>query len=331
MEISATATANDDVIVRKTARSTVQVEKTKPASPKTSVKIGLLERLRTVRSWLFFLIGGIFLILMAVMVYWNAHSLFPSLMDEELLPPEDVPMILVPAGPFEMGSEDGNIREKPVHTVRLDDFYIDQYEVTNAHYAVCVVEGVCDPPLDNSSSTRRSYYGNAKFADYPVIYVTWDAARSYCEWRGARLPTEAEWEKAARGGIKGANYPWGNTFVGTIANYCDINCENDWRDQNFDDGYADTAPIGTYPPNGFEQYDMAGNVEEWTADWYDFEYYSNSPESSPTGPDNGVRRVSRGGSRIHSGSDLRVYIRGHHDPFGTYNAIGFRCVRDASP
>jgi formylglycine-generating enzyme required for sulfatase activity len=241
-----------------------------------------------------------------------------------------VPMALVPAGSFQMGSEDGKDIEKPVHTVTLDDFYIDQYEVTNAHYAECVGAGVCDPPSQTASYTRESYYGEAEYADYPVIYVNWKAAQTYCQWRDARLPTEAEWEKAARGGLEGAQYPWGDEFDGTLVNYCDTNCYRSWKDEDFDDGFDDTAPVGRYPPNGYGLYDIGGNVSEWVADWYDSEYYANSPESNPTGPKNGEYRVLRGGGWNHNSYFLRVANRAISNPYSSY-FVGFRCVGSVAP
>ena len=152
-------------------------------------------------------------------------------------------MVRVPAGPFLMGSEDGGQDEQPEHSVVLDEFTIDQYEVTNAHYKQCVDAGVCDPPERVDSETRPRYFGEPEFANYPVIGVTWADAQTYCEWRGARLPTEAEWEKAARG-TDGRILPWGDTFDPTVLNYCDSNCADccgiPWADMAHDDGYADT-------------------------------------------------------------------------------------------
>jgi formylglycine-generating enzyme required for sulfatase activity len=257
---------------------------------------------------------------------------------------QGVPMALVPAGFFEMGIDADDAwkecqkfsdpctrgtfdREEPVHTVTLDDFYIDQYEVTNNGYAECVDVGVCDHPSDTSSDTRDSYYGNAEYADYPVIYVDWDAAQTYCQWRGARLPTEAEWEKAARGGLDGAMYPWGNGFDETLANFCDINCKSNQANTDFDDGYEDTAPVGMYSPNDYELYDMAGNVYEWVADWYDGNYYTKAQESNPTGPEDGEYRVIRGGSWGSTIDSLRVAYRGDFFiPKDTHSLIGFRCA-----
>ncbi|MBI1879011.1 MAG: SUMF1/EgtB/PvdO family nonheme iron enzyme [Chloroflexi bacterium] len=129
----------------------------------------------------------------------------------------EVKRVLVEAGPFEMGSENGDENEKPIHTVTLEDFNIDQYEVTNAQYAACVDADVCDSPLSASSASREGYYGNPEYADYPVINVNWDQAGAYCKWRMGQLPTEAQWEKAARG-TDGRTYPWGEEIDCNRAN-----------------------------------------------------------------------------------------------------------------
>jgi formylglycine-generating enzyme required for sulfatase activity len=238
-----------------------------------------------------------------------------------------VSMALVPAGSFEMGSETGDSDEEPIHTVMLEDFYIDQYEVTNAQYAECVDTGVCDPPEINRSYKRPYYYGNTTYADYPVIRVSWYDAQTYCQWRDARLPTEAEWEKAARGGLEGKLYPWGDKSP-----ICEIGFPNGAKfDDNKGCNDADTEKVGTYEPNGYGLYDMAGNVWEWTADWYDSAYYANSPIKNPVGPETGQSRVMRGGSCSYSSFSLRVYYRKYFSPtYSSFN-IGFRCARDASP
>ena len=140
-------------------------------------------------------------------------------------------MIYIPAGDFTMGRENGTPKEKPVHQVYLDYFWIDQTGVTNAMYAKCVSDGICKEPSKKKSYTHDSYYGNSNFNNYPVIYVDWNMAKTYCEWRGHRLPTEAEWEKSALG-PNGNTYPWGNIFDGTKANFCDINCPGGWGASN---------------------------------------------------------------------------------------------------
>ena len=243
-----------------------------------------------------------------------------------------IPMALVPSGAFEMGSNDGAEDEAPVHTVTLDNFYIDQYEVTNSQYAVCEKAGICDPTTDTtafeSSYSRRIYYGNPEFSNYPVIYANWYEAKKYCEWRGGRLPTEAEWEKAARGGLEGKSFPWGDEPP-----ICAAGAKNGAR---FDDNNAcnntDTGKVGRYSPNNFGLYDMAGNVLEWVSDFYDENYYGSSPANNPAGPAEGKYPVVRGGSWNNSFDHLRVSDRLFNDPkSGSFN-IGFRCVRtDTTP
>ncbi len=207
-------------------------------------------------------------------------------------------MVYVPAGEFTMGTNNGPNHSKPAHTVFLDAFWIDKFEVAIESYIKCVDAGRCSPPSHTGSYTRSSYYGNYKYGNYPVIYVTWNDARAYCTWAGKRLPTEAEWEKAIRG-TDGRTFPWGNAaWDGTQANLCDKNCEFAGSDENADDGYADTAPVGNYPKGAspYGAMDMSGNVYEWVADWYDPKYYASSPKSNPTGPSSGQDRVVRGGS-----------------------------------
>ncbi|MBV6402586.1 MAG: Hercynine oxygenase [Anaerolineales bacterium] len=239
---------------------------------------------------------------------------------------DGVTMMYVPAGAFSMGSDSGD--EKPIHSVTLDAYYIDKYEVTNAAYKRCVDAGVCDPPKLSSSYTRDAYYGNPEFDEYPVIYVDWNMANAYCEWRGNRLPTEAEWEKAARG-LDGRTYPWGDAFDGTKLNFCDKNCSFDWGDKSVDDGYADTSPVGSYESgkSPYGLYDMAGNVWEWVADWYDSSYYSNSPSSNPLGPSSGGYRVLRGGSWYNYVNSARASYRSRNGLASVSNLIGFRCSR----
>lgn len=251
-----------------------------------------------------------------------------------------VPMALVPAGPFEMGGDvDFALEEcekqyigcqrtsfedrEPIHTITLDTYYIDLYEVTNARYAECVDAGDCDLPRDSRSDTRSSYYGDSQFDDYPLVYVSWYDAQTYCEWRNARLPSEAEWEKAARG-EEGYIFPWGNEFDGTLANFCDSNCEYYQKNVDFDDGYVDTAPVGSYSANSYGLYDMAGNVWEWVSDWYDVYPGGNAEDSD----DFGERyRVVRGGSWYADVLSLMASSRGVYKPDLSNVNVGFRCVR----
>ncbi|HKI55374.1 MAG TPA: formylglycine-generating enzyme family protein [Anaerolineales bacterium] len=255
-------------------------------------------------------------------------SALPEKKDTFFIDRHGIPMALVPAGPFEMGSFAGDDDELPVHMVMLNDFYIDQYEVTNSHYDACLKAGACEPTTDTSafesSYSRGMYYGNPEYSDYPVIMVNWFEAQQYCAWRSARLPTEAEWEKAARGGLENKLYPWGDE-----APLCESGAENGARfDDNVECNNSDTQQVGTYSANGYHLYDMAGNVWEWVIDYYDENYYTNSPTDGPTGPENGNYPVLRGGSWNSSIDHMRVSDRRFNDAkSGSYN-IGFRCVRE---
>ncbi len=237
-------------------------------------------------------------------------------------------MVYVPEGSFEMGTSTGYDDEKPVHDVFIDAFFIDKYEVSNAQYAICVKSGKCNAPIDVSSSTRVIYYGKPGYADYPVINVNWFEAKNYCDWAGGRLPTEAEWEKAARG-TDGRTYPWGEEIDGSKANFCDTNCELEHKDIFVNDGYADTAPVGSYPQGAspYGALDMAGNVWEWVSDWFQEDYYSNSPVSNPSGPTSGDNKVLRGGRWGSKMEYLRAAFRKDDvKPSSLDNSIGFRCV-----
>jgi len=220
----------------------------------------------------------------------------------------DISMVLIPAGQFTMGSDNGDTDEQPVHTVYLNDFYIDKYEVTNALYKDCVTAGVCAQP----QNVRN--YDNSQYANHPVVYVDWYMAKAYCEWRGSQLPTEAQWEKAARG-TDGRTYPWGEGIVCNKANY--LSC------------VGDTKPVGSYEDgkSPYGLYDMAGNVWEWTADWYSDTYYRSSPAENPPGPDSGQHRVLRGGALNQDVYLLRDSARLGVDPANVFLGFGIRCAR----
>jgi formylglycine-generating enzyme required for sulfatase activity len=230
----------------------------------------------------------------------------------ELIDTQGVPMRLVPAGTFNMGTSVGHAYERPMHTVSLPDYYMDVYEVTNSRYDACVAAGVCLAPTDvgRSSATRISYYGNPQYDNYPVIFVNWDKAKIYCEWRGARLPDEAEWEKAARG-TDNRSYTWGNKF------YQDTDI--------FKPAIPDTSQVGSFPEgvSPYGLYDMPGNVWEWTADFFAV-YPGGNPRS---GDFELFRRVARGGGWSTSVYDMTVYNRLPLDPHYWSNRVGFRCAR----
>ena len=240
---------------------------------------------------------------------------------------DDAEMVLIPSGVFLMGAEDSpSSDEHPAHFVGLGDFYIDKYEVTNAQYQKCVQEAKCEWP------ENRQLLLDKAVENHPVVNVTWDMAQAFCTWRDARLPTEAEWEKAAGGG-EGNDYPWGEKVSGKTLNFCDLNCTRDDREKGVNDKHTYTAPVGTYP-DGASPYgvlDMAGNVWEWTADWYSSRYYSDSPTENPTGPASGQYRVLRGGSWYDPPAETRIYNRYSRNPADRDSSIGFRCTRDATP
>jgi formylglycine-generating enzyme required for sulfatase activity len=245
----------------------------------------------------------------------------------------ELSMLYVPEGTFTMGSNEGEEREQPAHDVYLDAYWIDETEVTNIQYAACVSAGVCDLPISDESYTRNSYFFNPEFDNYPVIYVDWYDAKTFCEWRDASLPTEAQWEKAARGEDERV-YPWGDVFDGLVVNFCDGSCPTlggPNRPNDYNDGYMDTAPVGSYPQGAspYRVLDMGGNVAEWTADWYDSDYYANSPESNPTGSDSGEWRVLRGGSWRESSYSSRTTYRLMILPTAhpAYGNVGFRCAQ----
>lgn len=275
--------------------------------------------------------------------------------EDEITDANNISMHFVPGGEFTMGGpaekaftecqslyiggtciQDWFLDEEPIHTVFLNDYYMDTYEVSNASYRECVNRGACLPPKNASSRTHSSYYDDLQYNNYPVIYVDWNMANAYCEWRGARLPTEAEWEKSARG-TDARTYPWGNTFDGANANFCDSNCLNEGANKDYNDGYADTAPVD-FHPDGVSVYgifNLAGNVWEWAADWYGPAYYANSPSGNPTGPEfsdfaSGGGRVARGGSWDDFGDVLRSTNRYLVRPAYYTNTLGFRCVRPLS-
>lgn len=261
-------------------------------------------------------------------------------------PLDGMPLVCVPAGEFSMGT-DGIEGESPQHTVSLSAFWIDQWEVTNAMFAAFVQA--------TGYQTQAEALGNAWGFDgswrdvpgadwrhpdgpsssiaglehHPVVQVSWFDAQAYCQWAGRQLPSEAQWEKAARG-PDGRSYPWGNTFDCHLANTDD--------ETQIDisyvagggscDGFDRTAPVGSFPGGAspYNALDMAGNVLEWVADWYDSNYYSLSPSLDPTGPENGTQRSLRNGSWYTSEGTVRTAQRSRAEPTARLNTLGFRCA-----
>jgi formylglycine-generating enzyme required for sulfatase activity len=242
--------------------------------------------------------------------------------------------LFIPAGTAKMGGLDILLEndELPAHDVTLDAFWIDQVEVTNGMYDLCVQAEMCRPPVKVNSDNQEDYFGNPEFQDYPVIQIAWYDANAYCQWVGRRLPTEAEWERAARGDDM-RDYPWGNEPPNE-------------QNSNANNTVGDVTRVGSYAAGAspFGVLDMAGNVWEWVADYYQPDYYSKSPIVNPTGPENGGPdhlRVIRGGSFQDSLFDLRVSNRGYEvgpDPSKLPNKdayygrssvkVGFRCAAD---
>lgn len=236
---------------------------------------------------------------------------------------------LVPAGEFEMGAEGkpADADEGPKHKVYLDAFQIGTYEVNNKQYQTFVRAMSHRVPENCCDSKYNLWRGDSVLdgaGDLPVINVSWDDAVGYCKWIGGRLPTEAEWEKAARG-TDGRTYPWGNEPVsGNRANYS-------FEPVSVWDGMASLAKVNQYDfgRGPYGTYEMAGNVWEWVQDFYDEHYYKHSPAKNPQGPADGDERVIRGGSWRNTAEVLRSTNRNRHAPGERRVYIGFRCAKDA--
>jgi len=286
-------------------------------------------------------------------------------MPKEIIGKDGAKMVLIPAGEFEMGTDPAEIPElvklakdqglffieaiqfedeAPRHTVYVDAFYMDAYEVTNAQYRKFVqatghreLEGfIVEDGIIRIGKPWESK--NYKGDNQPVVCVSWDDAKAYADWSGKRLPTEAEWEYSARGGLVGKRYAWGDDWPPPkgSGNFADGTLKRVSTGlgiiDGYDDGYAYTAPVGSYKPNSYGLYDMLGNVLEWCADWYDEKYYVSSPKSNPKGPDSGQFCILRGGSW----SDdipffLRLSDRNLDNPNECFSTCGFRCVVSATP
>jgi formylglycine-generating enzyme required for sulfatase activity len=246
-----------------------------------------------------------------------------------------VAMLLVAGGPFTMGS-DASITEQPVHAITLSPFYIDTTEVTNAAWAACVAAGGCQLPGSTDGYDHKPYYGLELFNNYPVVFASWYNADAYCRWRGARLPTEAEWEMAARWNA-GANaatlYPWGNDWNPANLNYCDAGCllGAGFADPSFNDGQPQMSAVDAFPadvsPTGV--IGLGGNVAEWVSDWYSATYYASSPAENPSGPAAATQKVVRGGSWSLNKNWARGAARSHFGPLTQIAGLGFRCAATA--
>ncbi len=273
---------------------------------------------------------------------------------------ETADMLLINEGTFEMGALTSQLMEacgaffetcdegwftssEPIHNVVVDAFYVDIFEVTNEAFLdfindVGEIEGACEGQECISLADSQIEAGDDgvfivedAFINHPVTGVTWYGADAFCTWRGARLPSEAEWEMAASWDAEASTktlYPYGDEFDGALANTCDINCTEDYAGQDFDDGFAASSPVGSIEdgrsPSG--AYDMAGNVWEWVGDWYDGAYYAQSEESNPVGPDDGEDKVVRGGSWVDTGNFSASTVRFPAPPAESGDSIGFRCV-----
>ena len=223
-------------------------------------------------------------------------------------------LVEIPAGPFTAGTNSGGFDEGPEHSVYLDAYTIDRYEITNAQYLafVSAVNHRYPGPPSRYAKNMAKMRGD----NQPVVYVSWDDANAYCAWKGQRLPTEAEWEKAMRG-TDGRLWPWGGSSDVSGANWARV-----------DDGFDVTAPVGAFQRDmsPFGVADGAGNVIEWVADWYGEDTYRNAHERNPTGPVYGTFKVLRGGGYASTGSDIRITSRSKMVPDFRDETIGFRCA-----
>ena len=241
----------------------------------------------------------------------ETESVAESAPGEEPLPSE---MVTIPAGPFVRGTEIGGFDERPTRTIYLDEFSIDRYEVTNHQYQQFVVAtGHRKPGLPSRYAKSGA---KVRGINQPIVYVSWDDAEEYCRWKGKRLPTEAEWEKAMRG-ADGRLWPWGDKEQPDGANWARVQ-----------DGHEASARIGTFQSDKspYGVMDGAGNVMEWVADWYGETYYKSSPDQNPPSPEFGTYRVLRGGSYTTTGADVRITSRSKMMPDFRDETIGFRCA-----
>jgi eukaryotic-like serine/threonine-protein kinase len=231
--------------------------------------------------------------------------------DVKLSQKDGMAQVLVPAGEFTMGRDGKPFQSSPPHLVYLDAFWMDQVEVSNALYEKCVGDDGCSPP----AICLNPYYGNWIYRDYPVVYVNWFQAHAYCKWAGRRLPTEAEWEKAARG-TDNRRYPWGNSDpTPRLANYAESLI-------------SEPVPVGRYPlgASPYGALNMVGSVREWVADWYDINYYFESSYMNPRGPETGAERSMRSGAYDADANEILTTSRYKHQPGSAGLSRDFRCA-----
>ena len=267
----------------------------------------------------------------------------PTFQENQIRLADGMVMVFVPGGIFQMGSTQSEIeaaiglcqehypicnrwyyeRESPAHSVTLDDFWIDQTEISNAQYRLCVDAGICNEPT--TCKKGEPTFDDPEKADHPVVCVNWEEAQQYCEWTGTRLPSEAEWEYAFRGEER-LIYPWGNEFDGTRLNYCDQNCSQSHADNRFNDGFAKTAPTGSFPSGASWAgvLNMSGNVSEWVEDWYG--EYPTEAVSNPSGPTTGNERMLKGCSWFYHPTYCRGAARPSVNPNTRFDYLGFRCA-----
>jgi sulfatase modifying factor 1 len=248
-------------------------------------------------------------------------------LEKEVKGKDGAPMVLIPEGSFPMGvphgDRDGGRDEYPRHDVFVNNFYIDKFELTNSRYLEFVKATNHRIPQNPKNATRNLWEGDTiteSLADRPVINVDWADAQAYCQWAGKRLPTEAEWEKAAKG-TADRRFPWGNVEPTNKH----LNFNQQWI------GEKTLMPVGSYElgKSPFGVYDMAGNVWEWVNDWYDAKYYEKSPAKNPMGPESGTKRVLRGSGWQNETPTVRIFTRVDSDPTIRNESTGFRCAMDA--
>lgn len=231
--------------------------------------------------------------------------------DQKISIADGMTQLFVPAGEFLMGKEGQPDQDSPMHAVYLDAFWIDQTEVSNAMYETCVNSGGCTLPV----LSENPYYGNWIYRDHPIVYVNWFQANEYCAWAGRRLPTEAEFEKAARG-IEKYKYPWGNDAPNPrLANYAESLINGSVSVYRY--------PLGASP---YGALNMVGNVREWVADWYSDTYYQETTLINPLGPETGFERSMRSGAYDADANELLVTWRYKHEPQSAGLSRGFRCA-----